>query len=99
MNRCTAIGFALVFAASGAILVTAGKAGYRLNTTASMPWGLWRIGPASADIARGTIVSACLPSGAIVRMALRRGYLEPGYSQAVRSHCSSRSPQGPATWW
>jgi type IV secretory pathway protease TraF len=61
MNRRAAIVLAIGLAASGLLLVGAGHAGYRLNTTSSMPRGVWRVASAPARLARGMIVIACLP--------------------------------------
>jgi conjugative transfer signal peptidase TraF len=78
MNRRAAIVLAIVLAASDLLLVGAGHAGYRLNTTSSMPRGVWRVAPVPARLARGMIVIACLPVGAIAQTALQRGYVDPG---------------------
>ena len=43
-----------------ALLLVAGKAGYRINLTASMPLGLWRI-VATSDYPRGATVAVCPP--------------------------------------
>lgn len=65
---------------SGALAALAGGylGGLRLNTSASMPLGLWRVNSASAPLRRGDIVTACLPETVVVRQAVRRGYLGPG---------------------
>ncbi|MBV9152346.1 MAG: conjugative transfer signal peptidase TraF [Alphaproteobacteria bacterium] len=78
MNRPAATGLAIGLAISGLLLVGAGHAGYRINTTSSMPRGVWRVASAPARLARGMIVIACQPAGAIAQTALRRGYVDPG---------------------
>jgi len=53
-----------------------GSAGYRLNLTASLPIGLWRI---TDDIGPGTYVTACVPPAVpMMRVAVARGYLPDG---------------------
>jgi conjugative transfer signal peptidase TraF len=59
-------------------LALAGPAGLRVNATASMPRGIWRVEAAGARIARGDIVSVCLPDNPVVREAVRRGYISAG---------------------
>jgi conjugative transfer signal peptidase TraF len=63
--------------------VAAQTSGIRINMTASMPRGLYRIAPLLSDsrraahLVRGMAVTACLPR-AVARLALRRGYIGPG---------------------
>ena len=52
-------------------------AGLRINATASMPCGLWRV-QASKPIARGEIVTVCPPDRADIREAAHRGYIPSG---------------------
>jgi conjugative transfer signal peptidase TraF len=78
VKRRLALLLALGVGLSGLALVGAGAAGLRLNATASMPRGLWRVAPAAGPIPRGAIVSLCLPPGPLLRLALRRGYLGAG---------------------
>jgi conjugative transfer signal peptidase TraF len=59
-------------------IVLAGAAGLRVNATASMPRGLWRIAATEARVERGEIVSVCPPDGAAIREAARRGYFPAG---------------------
>jgi conjugative transfer signal peptidase TraF len=59
-------------------IVLAGAAGLRVNASASMPWGLWRVAATEAPFERGEIVSVCPPDGAAIREAARRGYLPAG---------------------
>jgi conjugative transfer signal peptidase TraF len=71
--------FLVIVAASVGIAATyAIKAGYRFNTTTSMPIGIWRITPAPAAPARGMIVAFCMDDGPTTKMALQRGYVDPG---------------------
>lgn len=53
-------------------------AGYRVNTTASMPLGLWRVLPAKT-IARGDVVWVCPPENSIFREARRFGFVPAGF--------------------
>jgi conjugative transfer signal peptidase TraF len=78
MTPHAAFGLAGAVAASALLLAGAGKAGYRLNTTSSMPAGIWHVSPVPARLRRGMIVVACLPAGPIAQMALRRAYVAPG---------------------
>jgi conjugative transfer signal peptidase TraF len=78
MTRRAALGLAIGLTASGLLLAIAGKAGYRLNTTSSMPEGIWHVSPAPARLRTAMIVVACLPAGPIAQMALRRAYVDPG---------------------
>ena len=60
-----------------AVLTAAHAAGLRMNLTASMPIGLWRIAPAHT-LARGEIVAVCLPDGSALHLALQRSYIAAG---------------------
>jgi conjugative transfer signal peptidase TraF len=53
-------------------------AGLRINATASMPRGIWRVEAAGTRIARGEVVSICLPDTPVVREAAQRGYISAG---------------------
>jgi conjugative transfer signal peptidase TraF len=67
--------------AGGALLLgiaLAEAAGLRVNATASMPRGIWRVEAAGTRIARGEVVSVCLPDTPAVREAARRGYISAG---------------------
>jgi conjugative transfer signal peptidase TraF len=59
-------------------IVLAGTTGLRVNATASMPRGLWRVQAAATRIERGEVVSVCPPDGAVIREAARRGYIPAG---------------------
>jgi len=65
----------LVPAAALALLVLAGGAGLRLQTTESGPRGIYRF--ADSPIERGSSVIACPPPTAAV-FGAERGYLSPG---------------------
>jgi conjugative transfer signal peptidase TraF len=78
VKRSLAFGLALGIGLSGLALFSAGAAGLRLNTTASMPRGLWRVTPLAGAVGHGAIVSLCLPPGPLLRLALRRAYLTAG---------------------
>ncbi len=58
--------------------LTARAAGLRVNATASMPRGLWRVTPVTAALARGEIVSVCPPEVPAIHEAAARGYLPAG---------------------
>lgn len=55
----------------------AGAAGVRINTTPSMPVGLWRVSP-SGDLRRGDAVVVCAPDNVATRLGLGRGYIGAG---------------------
>lgn len=50
--------------------------GLRVNATASMPRGIYRLVPDAPE--RGDLVSTCLEDGSFAALALERGYLRPG---------------------
>jgi conjugative transfer signal peptidase TraF len=50
--------------------------GLRINATASMPRGLYRLAPGAPE--RGDLVSVCLEQGYFATLAWDRGYLRPG---------------------
>ena len=70
------------FLIAGAILAGgdyAHTAGYRLNTTPSLPMGLWRqTSSAPARLARGQVVTFCPPATASFELGRHRGYIAPG---------------------
>lgn len=53
-------------------------AGFRLNLSSSIPWGIYRV--SDTPIVRGDIVEYCPPNQAIFQMAKARGYLLSGFS-------------------
>ncbi len=58
-----------------AVYVGSQLAGLRINTTASMPRGLYRV--VGGSLRRGAIVAACLPAE-VARLGMERHYLGPG---------------------
>jgi conjugative transfer signal peptidase TraF len=50
--------------------------GLRINSTASMPRGVYRLAPGAPE--RGDLVSVCLEDGFFATMALKRNYLRAG---------------------
>jgi conjugative transfer signal peptidase TraF len=66
-----------------AVLCAAGAAfayanGYRVNTTASMPLGVWHVTP-TTTVERGDVVWVCPPSNATFREARRFGFVPAGF--------------------
>lgn len=53
-------------------------AGYRLNLSSSIPWGIYKV--SNTPLVRGDIVEYCPPNNAILRLAKDRGYLLNGFS-------------------
>lgn len=53
-------------------------AGFRLNLSSSIPWGIYRV--SDTPIVRGDIVEYCPPNQEIFQMAKARGYLLSGFS-------------------
>lgn len=64
-----------VFATLSLLLLMAWGAGLRVNVTASLPLGLYRLCPGEPD--KGDYVSFCL-EGEYAALALERGYVGPG---------------------
>jgi conjugative transfer signal peptidase TraF len=56
----------------------ADAAGLRINHTASLPMGLWRIEVRGGAIGRGDIVSICPPDTPVFGVARARGYVPHG---------------------
>ncbi len=50
--------------------------GLRINATASMPRGVYRLAPGAPE--RGDLVSVCIENGTFASLALDRSYLRPG---------------------
>ena len=69
---------------SGALLllslacITTSHLGYRINSTSSLPQGIWKVDPITRPIQRGQIVSICPVDTAIFQTALSRNYLSWG---------------------
>jgi conjugative transfer signal peptidase TraF len=59
-------------------IAVAASVGLCVNTTASMPRGLWRVVPTQAPVARGVVVGLCPPDSSVFRQAARRGYIASG---------------------
>jgi len=55
-------------------------AGFHINMTASLPYGLYR--EVDVPVQRGVLVLACLPQGPLAELARQRGYLSPGHCPA-----------------
>ena len=66
----------------GAGIILAGSlaqaAGWRINTTASLPRGLWRVVENAGSARVGDVVTFCPPLTAPIRLAKERGYLAGG---------------------
>jgi conjugative transfer signal peptidase TraF len=78
MRRRPALLSAVVAVGAVTTFFCAPHVGYRINTSSSMPVGLWRIVPAPAEPARGMIVVFCMESSPAALLALERRYVEPG---------------------
>jgi conjugative transfer signal peptidase TraF len=57
-------------------------AGLRINTTDSMPRGVWLTERTPPHLAKGMIVVVCPPPGPAVRLALRRRYFRNGWCKS-----------------
>jgi conjugative transfer signal peptidase TraF len=83
MRRTATLRIGSLVVTAGAIVMVAlagaNAAGLRLNTTPSMPVGLWRMVPSPSQLRRGEVVVVCLPDTALLRMGRERGYISPGY--------------------
>lgn len=64
------------------VAAVAWTGGLRLNTTSSMPRGLWHVAAPDTGPRRGEIVSVCLPEGETARQGLERGYLMAGFCES-----------------
>jgi conjugative transfer signal peptidase TraF len=72
---------AAICTVAGAVLgvfAVAQAAGLRINTTPSMPVGLWMVTTSTLSPGRGEIVAVCLPDSDPAREAFRRGYIGAG---------------------
>ena len=76
-RRRWAIAVSITGALMMATLAAGETAGLRINATASMPRGLWRV-QAREPIPRGAIVTVCPPDQADIRAAAHRGYIPSG---------------------
>ena len=75
MRKIPMLTLVAVLAAAGAC--GAHEFGLRLNPTASMPVGLWRVSAVDGPLHRGETVSLCLPT-AVSALARQRGYIDGG---------------------
>jgi conjugative transfer signal peptidase TraF len=81
MPRYRRRGLAVTMGTVGALMLgilVAEAGGLRVNATASMPRGIWRVEVAGARIERGEVVSVCPPDSPAIREAARRGYIPAG---------------------
>ncbi len=77
LGRRAAI-FLAILVFGNALILAAQLAGLRINTTASMPLGLYRIRPRGGEpLERGMLVAIC-PSENALAVAVPRRYLHPG---------------------
>lgn len=54
------------------------QAGYRLNTSTSMPQGIYQMRPKPSVLQRGMVVILCPPETAVFKQAYERQYFGPG---------------------
>lgn len=83
------------FVLAGGALAAARAAGFRINTTASMPEGIYLLGAFSGGLpARGTVVAIC-PSADVRAVAAARHYFElgpcPGGVEPLLKHVAAIS--------
>jgi conjugative transfer signal peptidase TraF len=76
-GRPVVVALCVVAALILGVLVAARFAGLRINTTDSMPRGLWRV-EQDKPIERGDIVAICPPENRVIREATGRGYIPVG---------------------
>jgi conjugative transfer signal peptidase TraF len=69
------IGLALLLGVSVPVLR---QRGYRINETASVPIGIWRVEKSDHGLRRGDIVSICPPATLAFQLAAKRAYLAKG---------------------
>lgn len=60
------------------LMLTGQQAGLRINTSNSMPIGVWRVQPLAAPVRRGDVVTVCLPDSPAAQMAAVRRYVPAG---------------------
>jgi conjugative transfer signal peptidase TraF len=81
MRRRRIIAVGIIAATALGFLATAGTAwvgGFRVNLTASQPFGVWRIVMMNRPVQNGDLVFVCPPASPLFRNALERGYLRRG---------------------
>lgn len=68
-----------VAGAIGGALLVGSYGGYRLNTTASAPTGIWRVNPITiGQLQRGDTIAFCPPEVDVVKKMREHGFLPPG---------------------
>ena len=77
-HRRLRIAYASTGTVTLAMLAAASSVGLRVNTTASMPRGLWRVVDYDAPLRRGEVVAICPPDITPVRQGAERGYIPVG---------------------
>lgn len=77
-RRCAATAVCAAGAALVGTLLPVRAAGLRVNDTASMPRGFWRVVAADAPLRRGEIVVVCPPDTVPIREGVVRGYIPAG---------------------
>lgn len=77
IGRRVAMGTVGVTSVLAAMVISAHLSGVVINTTASLPLGLYRT--IEAPVARGVYVKFCPPPSALFDEAARRGYLHAGF--------------------
>jgi len=71
--RRLAVGLLSLWALAMSAALALGQAGFRINTSPSVPEGVYRIIP--GPLALGAVVAVCLPDTPVFRMARARGYV------------------------
>lgn len=61
-----------------AVVAFMNQAGFLINTTPSMPMGLWRVKPVMAPFWRNQAISICPNNSALFKLARTRGYIPAG---------------------
>lgn len=79
MSRRYAYGCWTVAASLGVAWAAVWCLGIRINTTASVPLGLWLERPASHALSRGDYVAICPTDTPVFRIARDRDYIEAGW--------------------
>jgi len=60
------------------LILSLSALGFRINTTASEPIGLWHVQPINS-LESGTVVEVCLPDTSTIQQAKRLGILTSGF--------------------
>ena len=77
MSRRFAVGVWCAAILTTVATTAAGTAGWRINSTPSLPVGLWRVDAAGA-VTPGVVVELCPPDSEPFRLARERGYVPAG---------------------